>query len=279
MRQQDEPQQRTTQLTPLTRHRGSPVSGAQCRITALQRAVGNSAVAQLLANDTGATGDTGQRLASLAADMRQALAQANTRVDPGIDDPDGHFATLSATADQVEAAAGADSDAQLAVLAAFTRPSLETAEAQLLPDGAEPVVGSDSSDVAPVSVQTVLATNIGAPVQGLTVQRQLAEAMTALGVGLLEADATAAPVEAATGPPGWAVAGALALVGVVLIGAGVLMATAQPETLSDEEQKAIDDKEAGRPYDQEVYNRARQKQIKNEKYRNERNRRKQRSSG
>jgi hypothetical protein len=72
----------------------------------------------------------------------------------------------------------------------------------------------------------------------------------------------------------------VAVVGVALIGAGILMAAgAQPETLTQEEQKAVDDRAAGRPFDQAAYARAKRKLDKNEKLRGERNKRKQRGGG
>jgi uncharacterized protein RhaS with RHS repeats len=46
---------------------------------------------------------------------------------------------------------------------------------------------------------------------------------------------------------------------------------AEQETLTAEEEAALRAKAAGNPYDQGAYNRARQKQIKNEKYNKERN--------
>ena len=49
---------------------------------------------------------------------------------------------------------------------------------------------------------------------------------------------------------------------------------AERETLSREEQEAVNAKNAGLPYDEAAYNRARQKQIKNEKYDKQRNKRK-----
>jgi RHS repeat-associated protein len=51
---------------------------------------------------------------------------------------------------------------------------------------------------------------------------------------------------------------------------------AEQETLTAEEEAALRAKAAGQPYDQAAYNRARQKQIKNEKYNKERNKRKRR---
>jgi hypothetical protein len=54
---------------------------------------------------------------------------------------------------------------------------------------------------------------------------------------------------------------------------------AEQETLTGEEQEAVRNKEAGKPYDKKAFNRARQKQIKNEKYAGQRNRDKQRGGG
>jgi len=53
----------------------------------------------------------------------------------------------------------------------------------------------------------------------------------------------------------------------------------EQETLTGEEQQALDNKAAGPPYGQKAYNRARQKQIKNEKYAGQRNSDKQRGGG
>jgi uncharacterized protein RhaS with RHS repeats len=49
---------------------------------------------------------------------------------------------------------------------------------------------------------------------------------------------------------------------------------AEEETLSAAEEEAIRAKNAGQPYDKETYNRARKKQIKNEKYAKQRNKQK-----
>jgi hypothetical protein len=126
-------------------------------------------------------------------------------------------------------------------------------------------------------------------------------AATWLGaLGTFEAEA--APEELAAGPIGWIIGGAilLAIGGLAIAaamhssnqtyidappsgtqpgpladnGTGILMATAQPETLSAAEEEAIRAKNAGEPYDAATYNRARQKQIKNEKYAKERNKQK-----
>ncbi|MGH3872463.1 MAG: hypothetical protein ACRDSR_13325 [Pseudonocardiaceae bacterium] len=63
--------------------------------------------------------------------------------------------------------------------------------------------------------------------------------------------------------------------GVLHRGDSVTMAP-QPPQLSEEEKRAIENKEAGRPYDEAAYNRAKKKQIETEKYNKERNKQKRR---
>lgn len=60
--------------------------------------------------------------------------------------------------------------------------------------------------------------------------------------------------------------------GVLLLSGSVNMANMAPKPphLSEEERRAIENKEAGRSYDEETFNRARQKQIEGEKYKKER---------
>lgn len=53
----------------------------------------------------------------------------------------------------------------------------------------------------------------------------------------------------------------------------------QPPELSEDEKRAIADKEAGRPFDERAYKSARQKQIQAEKYKDQRNKSKQRRGG
>jgi hypothetical protein len=57
----------------------------------------------------------------------------------------------------------------------------------------------------------------------------------------------------------------LAAGGVSLLSDSVNMAP-QPPQLSEEEKRAVANEEAGRPYDEKAFNRARLKQIRAEKY-------------
>ncbi|MEU2041243.1 hypothetical protein [Nocardia niwae] len=55
---------------------------------------------------------------------------------------------------------------------------------------------------------------------------------------------------------------------------GVVKEAPSPAQLSPEEQEAVDNKNAGRPYDQAAYNRAMQKIKQAEKYNGDRNKQK-----
>lgn len=63
--------------------------------------------------------------------------------------------------------------------------------------------------------------------------------------------------------------------GVLLLSDSVTMVP-QPPQLSEEEKRAIENKEAGRPYDEAAYKSARKKQVQAEKYNKERNKQKRR---
>ncbi|WP_157467164.1 hypothetical protein [Frankia sp. QA3] len=224
--------------------------------------------------------------------MEQIYADAGSGPDS-----ERYLPTVASTLEQMRAvAADGDETAAAMLVSAFTGDRLRVAAAQLTlasePDASVGVDGAqDRSDAPGVSRQPLpdIASRLLAvgdiPVMRhragseFIVQRDAAAALIAAGSFLLTADAEAAPVEAAAGPPGWAVAGTVAIVAVGLIGIGYLMAGAQPETLTAEEEEAIRRKEAGEPYDRATYDRARRKQIKNEKYEGERNKRKQRGGG
>jgi Domain of unknown function (DUF4157) len=60
------------------------------------------------------------------------------------------------------------------------------------------------------------------------VQRQIGEALTAAGTAILVTDAELSPVEAGTGPPGWAVAAGLAVAGVSLLALGYVLTRTKP---------------------------------------------------
>ncbi|WP_459547322.1 hypothetical protein [Nocardia sp. X0981] len=57
-------------------------------------------------------------------------------------------------------------------------------------------------------------------------------------------------------------------------GVGIMHAAPQPAQLSAEEQAAVDNKNAGRPYDRDAYNRAQKKIQQAEKYNGDRNKQK-----
>lgn len=63
--------------------------------------------------------------------------------------------------------------------------------------------------------------------------------------------------------------------GVLLLNGSVNMAP-QPPRLSEEERRAVENQKAGRPYDENAFKRARQKQVQAEKYNKQRNRQKRR---
>ncbi|EIV91908.1 hypothetical protein FraQA3DRAFT_1393 [Frankia sp. QA3] len=288
-------------------------------VLGLQRCAGNAAVGMLRSPGAASSRSVLALLPSLSPvvqrqaddapsqtsvpDSKATLRQLIRRVEQIYADagsgPDSerYLPTVASTLEQMRAvAADGDETAAAMLVSAFTGDRLRVAAAQLTlasePDASVGVDGAqDRSDAPGVSRQPLpdIASRLLAvgdiPVMRhragseFIVQRDAAAALIAAGSFLLTADAEAAPVEAAAGPPGWAVAGTVAIVAVGLIGIGYLMAGAQPETLTAEEEEAIRRKEAGEPYDRATYDRARRKQIKNEKYEGERNKRKQRGGG
>jgi hypothetical protein len=269
----------------------APSSARGTQLLALQRTAGNAAVTRTLSASAesgpdAAAADYSASLMAVADDMALVLQSAEEIADPAVDDPDGHLDALRQAIGQVrEAAAGGDAAEQQAVLAAFSGPTLLAHEEQLLAasPAEEPAArngGSPTLQRFP-SARTLARRATRAPrtsasrlPDGPLIQRQLAETLVFWGTATLATDAELAPVEAATGPPGWAVAAGLAVVGVALIGAGLLMASGELETLTAEEERALADKAAGRPFDKAVAARAERKLVKNEKVRKERNKQK-----
>jgi hypothetical protein len=162
--------------------------------------------------------------------------------------------TLAASIERVRTVAeGDDESLKLSVLSAFTPQRLAQADANLgvVPSAAgefrersvAPVQEQRAEGVAAMSLQlsapqdaaeieadrvaaSVISGDIiqvGQTTSAPVMHRQVGEALVAAGSGLLVADAELAPVEAATGPPGWAVAAGLAVAGVALIGIGYLL--------------------------------------------------------
>lgn len=134
---------------------------------------------------------------------------------------------LAGVAAQVEAAAaGDDAGLQSSILNAFGPSFLARAESIVLAQAREQ--GEDVEGVAPqASVAQRYAAILGSPATapGPTVQRQVAETLVLIGGGMVGTAEAAAPVEVATGPPGWIVGAALLVAGAVLIGVGVYMAS------------------------------------------------------
>jgi hypothetical protein len=266
-----------------------------CQQTGTRTEVPN---AQRQAEPSSADTDSGP---GSAPDSATALQQLIARVEqiqqaatPG-EDADEYLPLVASTLEQMRAAAASDDEAlKAAVVSAFTHDRLISAASQLPLASEGPYKEtqdqSATNDASPPSQQSDIAAvqllAVGRSFlthrqdwKNVAVQRDAGAALMAAGEFLLATDAEASPAEAAAGPPGWAVAGTVAIIAIGLIGIGYLMASAQPETLSAEEEEAIRRKEAGEPYDKDVYNRARRKQIKNEKYEGERNKRKPRGGG
>lgn len=248
------------------------------------------------------------RLRLLIANIERLHAQATAQDQPAPGDSSASGPTAGAEAADVqrhvdtvgqmlerlrEVAAGADEGLKTSVLSALSAQGARQAEAKLEsqvrverrePAGvaASSLSVSQPQDAAELEAERVAESVVsGGPVtvqhQGAAIHRQAGAAAIAWGVTTLEVDAVTAPE---TGPPGWVIGGIVALVALAAIGAGyVLMASAQPETLSAQEEEAVRRKEAGQPYDKAAYRRAQQKLNKNEKFKGERNKQKQRGSG
>lgn len=147
---------------------------------------------------------------------------------------------------------GEEESLKLSVLSAFTPQKLAQAEAQLnfvprpavttegtairiqerTPVGIAtmPISISDPHDPAEVEANRVayLAltngfTSVRQTGKQNVINRQIGPALVAAGSGLLVVEGEAAPLEAASGPPGWVVGAAITLTAVALIGAGYLL--------------------------------------------------------
>ncbi|MFL6075467.1 MAG: polymorphic toxin type 34 domain-containing protein [Mycobacteriales bacterium] len=170
-------------------------------------------------------GDLAGKLRAVAADLRALHAFGATRAErDGMTEaaqPD--LAALLDCAGQVEAAAAGDPAQQAAVLSGFGPSFVAEAEARAAARARES--GADLDDAGEEPVAQRYAVRLPPVPPGPAVQRQVEEALGGAGVFLLGTAEAAAPVEAATGPPGWIVGGLLAVAGVALIGIGVYMAS------------------------------------------------------
>jgi len=203
-----------------------------------------------------------------------------------------HAEKIAAFLEQLRTvASGTDEELKLGVLAGFSAQGIHQAEAKLaeadttvreeIPESVaaktlEVSYPGDAAEIEADRVAQAVVHGSGATVNQATpgglVSRQ-GEALTAAGFTILALEAESTPATS-WNPPGWVILGVATVVATALIGTGILMATAQAETLSAAEEEAIRAKNAGEPYDAATYNRARQKQIKNEKYAKERNKQK-----
>ncbi|MDZ8067110.1 MAG: DUF4157 domain-containing protein [Nostoc sp. DedQUE08] len=180
-----------------------------------------------------------------------------------------HLDTLSHGLQQLRAAASSDDETlKLRVLAAFTPSAMQTAQTK----ASNQVQTASGSSLESSSTASIQRAPVGIATKSLTISSQqnateieadqVAKAVTsgksvavsqrspeekinrfaggeeliALGTGLLVADAEAAPVEVATGPPGWAIGLGIAVAAVVIIGVGIAIssdtdipATPEPE--------------------------------------------------
>ena len=196
-----------------------------------------------------------QKLPALADPLEPAQGAKDDQAQAGAQDL---LDTVSQNIERVRAVAqGNDEAMKLSVLSAFTPQRLAAADNQLgvVPREANAPQGAPAADVqekrpeevatfsmevsSPQDAAEVEADRISAAVvSGDSVRigptkprammhRQVGEALVAAGSGLLVTDAELSPVEAATGPPGWAVAAGLAVTGVALIGIGYLLTRAR----------------------------------------------------
>jgi hypothetical protein len=243
-----------------------------------------------------------RRLLAIIADieqMQRKLGPTSADAASGADDTlesQTHKEEIAAFLQRLrDVANGSDEGLKSSVLVGFSAKSVEQAEAQpeakavvreLSPEG----VATKSLEVShPHDAQEIEADRVAAAVvhggpltvtqstSGSAVNRA-GEELAALGAFIVAAEAESLPLTS-WNPPGWVVLGVASVVAAALIGTGVYMASAQPETLSAAEIEAIELKEAGKPYDKATYNRARKKQVKNEKFDGNRNINKPRSSG
>jgi hypothetical protein len=213
-------------------------------ILQLQSTAGNAAVARLLvqrqaagensASPTGA-GPAIARVQALIPELERVHALASRAAGPA---GHPHVDSLAQHLELVRAAA-TSGDEQLCagVLAALAPARLQEHEQTVL-QAAEPSGAVELSlpqGTGAASVQRQMSQVAGPPIQ-----RQVADALKLAGVGILEADVELAPIEA-TNPIGWGTALGLAVVGGLLLGAGVLMSSGgRPKSNTDQNKQFND---------------------------------------
>jgi hypothetical protein len=188
-------------------------------------------------------------------------AQANTESADSIPlqkEGQQHLDTLANGLEQLRTVAQSDDETlKKRVLAGFVPPAMQAAQAeaskqiqagsgsslqasstaivQRAPIGiaAKPLAVNSSQDATEVEADRVAKSVISD--ESLTINHQTpdesinrfagADDLIAAGTALLIADAEAAPVEAATGPPGWVIGVGVAVAGVALIGIGYALSS------------------------------------------------------
>ncbi|MEH2239846.1 eCIS core domain-containing protein [Nostoc sp.] len=197
---------------------------------------------------------------------KQIVSQASTESSdnpPLQKEGQQHLGTLSNGLEQLRAVARSDDETlKQQVLGAFTPSAMQTAQVEAS-NRVQAVSGSSFQSSATASIQRA---PISIATKSLTISSQqnaaeieadqVAEVVTsgksvavsqhspkgsinrfsggeeliALGTALLVADAEAAPVEAVTGPPGWAIGLGIAVAAVVIIGVGAVISSDTPAT-------------------------------------------------
>ncbi|MFN6482026.1 MULTISPECIES: DUF4157 domain-containing protein [unclassified Nostoc] len=218
--------------------------------------------------DTSQSSNTTAKLLDLIARLEKLHTHSDKQIEASTDtdnpplqkEGQQHLDTLSNGLQQLRAAARSDDEAlKQRVLAAFTPSAMQTAQTV----ASNRVQTASGSSLQPSSTASIQRSPVGIATKSLTTSSQqnateieadqVAKAVTsgtvavsqrspeakinrfaggeeliALGTGLLVADAEAAPVEVATGPPGWAIGLGIAVAAVVIIGVGIAISSDTP---------------------------------------------------
>lgn len=174
--------------------------------------------------------DVEERLRTVAADLRglQSFAAASAEADGMSEVARQNLTQLGGLAAQVEKTANSTDDALKAtVLNAFGAQFVVNAETM-----ARSIAATQGADIEGLQPHLPVAQRLEsiiradtAPTAPPRVQRQVAETLVLIGGGMVGTAEAAAPLEVATGPPGWVVGAALLVAGAALVGIGIYMAS------------------------------------------------------
>ena len=175
--------------------------------------------------------DLSAKLHRLAADLRAigGYAAGKAAADGMDGEATAYVGGLNALVANIETTAtGTDEAAKAAVLREFGPGFVGRAEA--VASGKLAEVGDDVAEMAtdvPVTQRLRATESVPAASRepARPVQRQVAETLVIVGSGMVGTAEAAAPVEVATGPPGWVTGAVLLVAGAALIGIGVYMAS------------------------------------------------------